>query len=161
MIFPYEWQAYFLTFAQVAGLKSKDPSTKVGAVLVRPDKTIASTGYNGFPKRLPDTPEHLLDRNEKMLRTVHAEQNALRRCPDHSTEGYTLVTTRYPCAMCALEIIDYGIANVLVIVDDANFMERWGAALVDSMRLFKEAGVNVECFYPPEWNVVSISEGTK
>ena len=43
-----KWETRFLEMARLVSGWSKDPSTKVGAVIVRPDKTIASVGYNGI-----------------------------------------------------------------------------------------------------------------
>ena len=51
------WDMRFAQLAKLVSLWSKDPSTKVGSVIVRPDKTIASVGFNGFPKGVPDEPE--------------------------------------------------------------------------------------------------------
>jgi len=44
------WHDRFFAMADLVGSWSKDPSTKVGAVIIRPDRTIASVGYNGFPR---------------------------------------------------------------------------------------------------------------
>ena len=46
-----DWDQRFIALADHIGQWSKDPSTQQGAVIVRPDKTIAATGFNGFPRR--------------------------------------------------------------------------------------------------------------
>ena len=50
-----KWDRRFLALAEHVADWSKDPSTKTGAVIVRPDRTIASMGYNGFPRGMADT----------------------------------------------------------------------------------------------------------
>ena len=104
-----EWHSRFFELADLIAYWSKDPSTKVGAVIVRPDRTIASVGYNGFPRGVDDT---YTTRDDKLLRTVHAEANAIlaAREPLH---GYTLyVLPLHPCANCAGLIIQAGIKHV-------------------------------------------------
>lgn len=104
-----KWHNRFFDLANLVGSWSKDPSTRVGAVIVRPDRTIASVGYNGFPRGVTDT---YGTREDKLLRTIHAEANAIlsAREPLH---GYTLyVTPLHPCANCAGLIIQSGIKIV-------------------------------------------------
>ena len=43
------WDAYFMGVAKLSALRSKDPSTQVGACIVSQDNKILSMGYNGFP----------------------------------------------------------------------------------------------------------------
>ena len=103
------WHKRFFDLADLIGSWSKDPSTKVGAVIVRPDRTIASVGYNGFPRGVEDV---YTTRDAKLLRTVHAEANAILAAQE-SLRGYTLyVTPLHPCANCAAFIIQSGIKEV-------------------------------------------------
>ena len=59
-----KWDLRFLEMARNAASWSKDPSTKVGAIIVDDDKRVISVGYNGFPKGVRDD-ERLDDRQEK------------------------------------------------------------------------------------------------
>lgn len=103
------WHKRFFDLADLVGSWSKDPSTKVGAVIVRPDRTIASVGYNGFPRGVEDV---YTTRDAKLLRTVHAEANAILAAQE-PLRGYTLyVTPLHPCANCAAYIIQSGIKEV-------------------------------------------------
>ena len=103
------WHKRFFNLADLVGSWSKDPSTKVGAVIVRPDRTIASVGYNGFPRGVEDV---YTTRDAKLLRTVHAEANAILAAQE-PLRGYTLyVTPLHPCANCAAYIIQSGIKEV-------------------------------------------------
>ena len=63
--------------AQYVSTASKDPSTKCGGVIVRPDKSIVSVGFNGFPKVGEDRPEWLDAREEKYKRMVHSDLKAI------------------------------------------------------------------------------------
>jgi dCMP deaminase len=121
---------------------SKDPSTKVGAVIVRPDRTIASFGYNGFPRGVLDGPERYADRAEKYPRVVHAELNAILNAREPLT-GYTLfVTPLHPCASCAGAIIQSGIRRVVTTADQDD--NRWRDSFAVAASMFAEAGVQVE-----------------
>ena len=72
-----KWDGRFLDLATFIAEWSKDPSTKVGAALVRPDRTIVSVGFNGFPRGVLDHAERYQDRSTKYEMVVHAEMNAL------------------------------------------------------------------------------------
>ena len=48
------WDEYFMGVAKLSGMRSKDPSSQVGACIVSPDNKILSMGYNGFPKGCSD-----------------------------------------------------------------------------------------------------------
>lgn len=44
------WDEYFMSVAYLAGMRSKDPSSQVGACIVSEDNKILSMGYNGSQK---------------------------------------------------------------------------------------------------------------
>lgn len=44
------WDEYFMAIAFLSSMRSKDPSTQVGACIVNEDKRIVGIGYNGFPR---------------------------------------------------------------------------------------------------------------
>ena len=71
------WDRHFLALAEHVASWSKDPSTQTGAVIVRPDRTIASVGYAGFPRGCDDSDSLYADRNEKYARIVRCEMNAV------------------------------------------------------------------------------------
>lgn len=135
------WDAKFLVLAYQVSMWSKDPSTQCGAVIARPDKTVASLGFNGFPRGIPD--EHLENREYKLERIIHAEMNALLflREPAH---GYTLYTWPFgPCCRCATHVIQAGITRV---VAPSNPPERWHESLHMTRELLKQANVSFEEF---------------
>lgn len=131
-----KWDQRFLDLAgHVAGW-SKDPSTQCGAVIARPDKTIASLGFNGYPQGVED--EFLADREYKLQRVIHAEMNALLFLRERAY-GYFLYTAPFgPCARCAAHIIQAGISTV---VTSAGPPDRWKESLDVTRELFKQAGV--------------------
>ncbi|WP_461320368.1 deoxycytidylate deaminase [Bradyrhizobium elkanii] len=136
------WDRYFLTVAQAVSTASKDPSTKVGAVIVRPDKTMASFGYNGFPRGIADTDERLNNREVKYDLVVHGEINAIltAREPLH---GYTLYTWPFiTCKRCSLHVIQAGIKRVVAPELPEHLKERWAASVRDAGQLYDEAGVS-------------------
>ncbi|MCU0651522.1 MAG: cytidine/deoxycytidylate deaminase family protein [Candidatus Omnitrophica bacterium] len=118
------WDEYFL---EVAGLVSKRATClrrKVGAVLVR-DKKILATGYNGAPSGL----KHCLDiecireklkipsgQRHELCRGLHAEQNVLLQAALHgtSTKESVLYVTNQPCSICAKMLINAGIREIVI-----------------------------------------------
>lgn len=97
------WDEYFMAVAQLAGMRSKDPHTQVGACIVSEDNKILSMGYNGFPRGCSDdefpwgkTSENPLE--NKYLYTTHSELNAILNYRGGSLEGAKLYVTLFPCS---------------------------------------------------------------
>jgi dCMP deaminase len=109
------WPDYFLKLAGTVAERSKDPSTKVGCIVVGPDKEIRSTGYNGLPRRVRDLEERM-QRPAKYLWTSHAEENAVAQAAyvGVSLKGCTAYVTHHPCSRCARSLIQAGIARIVV-----------------------------------------------
>lgn len=134
------WDLSFLVDAKVAARRSKDPSTKVGAVVVRPDLTTASQGYNGFPRGIADTAERLNTREIKYDLVVHAETNALLAAKE-PLNGCTMYTTFPPCIRCSTSIIQAGITRVVSIKPTEEQEARW--EFEKTRDLLNEAGVEL------------------
>lgn len=135
------WTDYFFGLCEINASKSKDPSTKVGAVIVRPDNTIASMGWNGFPRGVADIYE---DRESKLLRTVHAELNAIlnSREPLH---GYTIYCAPlHPCSNCAAAIIQAGIKHVNTRMGQPR--DEWAKSMAAATDMFRYADVTVTIY---------------
>lgn len=136
-----KWHIRFLEDARHASRNSKDPTTKCGAVIVRPDKTIAALGYNGFPRGMPDREEDYNHRPEKLSRVIHAEMNAIlhAREPLH---GYTLYCYPFmPCERCAVHIIQAGIKLVISPPCPEEKKAKWTEIHDKSKDYFIECGV--------------------
>jgi dCMP deaminase len=143
-----KWHRRFLRLAAEIAEFSKDPSTKVGCILVR-DRRIISTGYNGFPRGISDSFDRLIDRDKKYEMTVHAEINAVTTAALHgvSTEGSTAYVTFQPCSRCAAVLINAGIKEVYVTTDSL-IPDRWLDNMVLAANLLKEAGILLETLDP-------------
>ena len=76
-----KWDFRFIELARHIALWSKDPSTKVGCVVVGEDREIRSTGFNGFPRGIDDNAERLLDRQKNTL--LYAMLKKMRLCMQH------------------------------------------------------------------------------
>lgn len=139
-----KWDNRFIELTKLVASWSKDPSTKVGSVLVRPDRTIASMGFNGFPRGVPDKPEWYLDKSFKYPMVRHAETNALSFLREDA-KGYTLyVYPLFPCASCAGEIIQRGIRRLVARMPKAGYDRMTSDPQFNfhiSELMFKEAGV--------------------
>ena len=138
-----KWDARMLDLAALIATWSKDPSTGVGAVIVDPQNRVVSMGYNGFPRAVDDSQEALLDRDEKLRRTIHAEDNALLFAQRDVT-GCTIYTTHPPCARCAAKIIQAGIGRVVTPEAAEDFVARWADDTASARAMFAEAGVRVD-----------------
>lgn len=136
------WDRRFLALAQHISKWSKDTSTKCGAVIVRPDKTIASLGFNGFPRLMEDRAELIENRMQKLERIIHAEMNAILFLRgENVTSRHTLYTwPLLPCHRCAVHVIQAGIGRVVAPVCT---IDRWQDSIEKSMAFFKEARVEV------------------
>lgn len=119
------WDARFIEMAKLVSTWSKDPSTKTGAVVVRQNGTVASVGFNGFPKRMPDNAELYSNREEKYSRIVRCEMNALIFSTG-SLEGATLYT--YPflsCERCCVQMAQAGIIRFVAPKATEEQLTRW------------------------------------
>jgi dCMP deaminase len=137
-----KWDRRFLELAKHVAAWSRDPRTQVGAVIVRPDKTIASIGFNGLPRLVVDAPARLFDRNIKHRMTIHAELNAILHAREPLT-GYRLYVWPFqPCAQCAGAIIQAGISIVLTVLPEEVY-EPWATDFAIARQMFIEAGVEL------------------
>lgn len=140
------WDVRFLQMAQMVASWSKDPSTKCGAVIVRPDHSVVSLGFNGFPRRICDDPTLLAIREEKYKRVVHAEMNAILQAKQ-DLAGCTLYS--WPpnvgpsCERCSVHMIQAGLAQVVYVHEDTEMTRRWADSSRLGLELFDEAGVKV------------------
>lgn len=137
----------FVKIAQAISEMSKDPSTKVGAVVIDDDFTILATGFNGFPRGVVDSYARLTDRSTKLKFISHAEANAIAQAARVGAKlfGSTLVVTAlHPCSNCAKLIIQSGIKRVIApTMKGDSINEQWIAERDLSNIMFEEAGVEV------------------
>jgi dCMP deaminase len=135
-----KWELRYLEMAKLVSTWSKDPSTKVGSVIVDSDNTVISVGFNGLPRRIQDTDQRLNNRDIKLKMIIHAEINAIitAKRPLNGTTIYT-----YPfmsCSQCAGMIIQSGICRHISYKTNN---ERWKDSFDLALEMFDEARVIV------------------
>lgn len=139
------WDTYFYKLAFLISEKSKDQSTKIGAVIVGPDNEIRSTGYNSFPRGLNDDLPERQERPEKYLWFEHAERNAIYNAARVGTplRGTRIFLSCFtPCTGCARAIIQAGISEV-ILGKKTSSRAKWDEEAKRSEAMFQEAGVKV------------------
>ncbi len=138
------WDEYFMGISKLAGMRSKDPNTQVGACIVGEDHKILSMGYNGFPNGCSDE-EFPWDRDGDMLNTkyayvTHSELNAILNYRGGSLQGSVLYVSLFPCNECAKAIIQCGIRKVIYDSDKYNGTP----GNIAAKKMFDAAGVAYE-----------------
>jgi dCMP deaminase len=137
-----DWDKRFIGLAEYISSWSKDPSTKVGCIIVGEDREIRSTGFNGFPRGITDTKRRLTNRGLKYPLICHAEENAIMHAAriGVALKGCTAYVTWPPCTRCARSLIQAGI-KVVCYPNDAVIPGRWKDDFDLSKKMFFEAGV--------------------
>ena len=142
------WDEYFRGISKLAGMRSKDPNTQVGACIVDKDNKIMSMGYNGFPIGCSDE-DFPWDRDGDMLHTkyayvTHSELNAILNYRGGSLQGTKLYVSLFPCNECAKAIIQSGIKTV--IYDSDKYDGTPGN--IAAKKMFDAAGVEYRKYSP-------------
>lgn len=138
------WDEYFMKMAELAATRSTCLRRKVGAVIVR-EKRVLATGYNGAPSGLAHCEEVGCLREKlgipsgerhEICRGAHAEQNAIIQAATLgvSLTGSTLYSTNQPCIICAKMVINAGLKK---IVTKGGYPDKLASELL------REAGVEV------------------
>lgn len=130
-----KWDKRMIQLAKLVATWSKDPNTKVGAVIFDCSNKVVSVGFNGFPRYIADTEDRLNDRDLKNTLMVHAESNAIRNAAS-TGHFFGLACTFHPCTTCALEIIQSGIMQIFCPAPERETQKR-------AAELFNEANVLV------------------
>lgn len=145
------FEEYFLLLAELISIKSKDLSTKVGAIVTGPNNEIISTGYNGFPIGANDKRNSWYERPKKYLVSCHAEENAIvfaarRGTP---TDGCSIYVTHFPCATCMRMIIQSGIKKVYIPENpeitqhEKDFSERWKEQRLAAIEMANDCEIQI------------------
>lgn len=135
---PAKWHKRFFDLAQLIASWSKDPSTKVGAVIVDELRRVVGHGYNGFPRGVDDGEEIYANRALKLEMVVHAEVNAILNA-SKDVRGAYLYCTFFPCPQCAAKIIQAGIAKVYYRPNDSD--SRYVEKKEIAMTMLAQAGI--------------------
>lgn len=107
-----DWTDYFLGLARVVSQRSHDIQTQHGCIITDTNNRILGTGYNNFPRGLPD---HLLPntRPDKYPWMIHAERNALSNCIIRPENGVAYVTGQC-CNDCIMALWQEGVRKVVM-----------------------------------------------
>jgi dCMP deaminase len=144
-----DWKP-FLIEAYNLSRQSKDPSTQIGAIILKEEQLsttswCCSQGINEFPKGVKDTP----DRWERPLKykiIEHAERNAIFNAGKQrqSVHGATMVCNWACCCDCARAIIQSGIKKLVThkqAHDRASLT--WKEDIEIAFTMLREAGVEI------------------
>ena len=137
------WDEYFIALAKLTAMRSKDPSTQVGACIISADNRILSVGYNGAPNGFDDD-NFPWNRQGENLETkypyvCHAEMNAVLnyRGTRKDFENARIYVDLFPCNECAKIIIQSGIKEVVYLSNKYKDSEN----NIASRRLFDSCGI--------------------
>ena len=136
---------YFKLAVQVANIFSKDPSTKVGTILLKPGShQVLSLGYNGMPRGINEKDIFKWERPLKYKYVEHSERNAIYNASRHGTplEGCIAIVTMFPCSDCTRALIQSGVKTIISYYDQSK-KERWGEEWKISNDMLKEANIDI------------------
>jgi dCMP deaminase len=147
MNFP-KWDKRFLDLAEHIAGWSKDPSTKVGAVLVH-GNVVVGLGYNGFPRGVKDLEARYADRDTKYRLVVHAEVNAILMAGEKAKGGTLYVWPSFLlppiCTECCKVAIQAGVKEIVGYkVDEKDLTERqlrWKESILVARAMCDEAKI--------------------
>lgn len=135
------WDNYHMGICDAVSLRSKDESTKLGAVIIGDGNELRSSGYNSFPRGVDDYVPARQQRPLKYKWFVHAEANAIFNAARVGTPllGCRIYCAWPPCPNCAMAIISCGIREV--VVRSLDVPSRWQGDMSISATMLDEAGV--------------------
>jgi dCMP deaminase len=138
-----------MDLAGFVGSWSKDRSRQVGCVLVAPDNTVRSIGFNGFPRGLNDDHDSRHERPSKYQWTEHAERNAIYAAARNGIPlaGCRIYLPWFPCVDCARAIVQAGLVELVCFKPDLTDAQ-WGEGFKVAIELLEEAGVRVRFVSP-------------
>tara|TARA_R110002096_G_scaffold69149_1_gene166340 strand:- start:20083 stop:20517 length:435 start_codon:yes stop_codon:yes gene_type:complete len=140
-----DWDKRYIDLAGQVATWSKDPSKKIGAIVVGDNGQVLCQGYNGFPRGVSDSLERYTDRPTKYKFVVHAEMNAIYNAIGNGTKlaGGSMYVHGLPvCSECAKGIIQTGIKKVFYTADDVP--SNWAESLELTTLMFNEAGIELK-----------------
>ncbi len=103
-----QWDEYFLKIAETVALKSKDPSSQMGCVIVDNHKRVVSVGYNGMVQGADESKMTLKERPMKYHFVIHSEMNALLYAHKDLT-SCTIYNMTATCDNCLKHCLQAGI----------------------------------------------------
>lgn len=132
----------FMLIAEAMSSRSKDPSTKVGAIIVD-NGNIVALGYNHIPSKIKFTMSQIENREWKYPRVIHAEVDAILKLGKQFVTNAIMYCTHFPCDRCATMIVESGIKEIYTRKVPLDMIERWGASMKLASEILTEGGVFV------------------
>ena len=151
-----KWDIRYMELAKYVSRWSKDPSTKVGAVLVNYDKHMEFVGFNGFARGVDDSETRYNERETKYQFVVHAEVNAILKAGESARGASLYVWPSFAipniCNDCAKVAIQAGIKELFGYMPDPNNPRaaRWGQSISIAKMMFDEAGIQYHVVEEPQ-----------
>lgn len=145
-----KWDRRFLELATHVSTWSKDPSTRVGAVVVNDERIVVGLGYNGFPRGVADYAERYDDRETKYKLVVHAELNAILNAGSECKDATIYVVPSFGlpplCSNCAKAVVQAGIKRVVGYEPNVapDVAVRWADELAAAYLICRESGVRMD-----------------
>lgn len=142
-----KWDSRYMELAKYVSQWSKDPSTKVGAVLVNFDLHQEFVGFNGFARGVDDSEARYNERETKYQFVVHAEVNAILKAGPAARGASLYVWPSFAipniCNECAKVAVQAGIKELIGYAPDTNNprTSRWGSSIAIAKLMFDEAGI--------------------
>ena len=155
------WDELFMRMVYLISTKSRDPRTKIGAIIVK-DKRVISMGYNGFPGGVDDLQERYNNREQKYKFVVHAEDNTILTASRFGicTVGTTLYTNGIPCCECSKSIIQGGVKEIVIHKQWPDMKHSgWIESIAVSKTMLSEVGINIRIF-DGVLNISSLLDGS-
>lgn len=144
-----DWDEIFMRSVYNIASKSKDPKTKIGAILVRDNIPVIQC-FNGFPRKIKDLPERYNNRALKRKMVAHAEGNTIKLSArlGKSTDNTVCYTQGIPCSNCTIDLIQGGISEIVIHKQWPNLThsQEWTDSISLSKDMLAEAGINVRIF---------------
>lgn len=159
-----DWDQYFISMCYFVAMKSKDPSTKVGCVIVGEDNEVVSTGFNSFPRLLNDDIPERAHRPLKYMFIEHAERNAIANAAriGASTKDCKAYMLWYPCVECARMVIQSGIKEVIIHKEfpgNEQHVGHWQESMVVGEQMLQECGVTIRWWSGQAITPVAVYQG--
>ncbi len=144
-----DWDEVHMRSVYNISWKSKDPKTKIGAVLVRDNIPVIQC-FNGFARKVKDLPERYNNRELKRKMVAHAEENTILVSAKlgKSTDGTTCYSQGIPCSHCSIALIQGGIKEIVIHKQWPNLVhsQEWVESIELSKEMLTEAGIGIRVF---------------
>jgi dCMP deaminase len=135
------WDQYFLSLCKLVSLRSKDPDTQVGCVIVDHEQKIIGTGYNGHVSGTDFT----FEKPYKYTFMIHSEENTLLNSTKSDLSDCTMYCTLFPCEHCTLLICQKKIKKIIYL----EYREKYSI----SKQIFDTCGIPYEQYQGDSVNI--------